>query len=179
MSFMVEENARGGKATHHVFGPCRPITEHEDLARPFCPQVDQLVAGATQEAGEIKIARLECDLSRRAPRLSSWHYTFSSKKSLSASGEGLLTRHFTMKQAQPLKSDAHGGLSSLISSKIWVRSIACSPQLIITSAVGDRRMAQLQRFRSGNHGRQRRLAPPGENIDDDIGGIENRRWRQA
>jgi hypothetical protein len=33
-------------------------------------------------------------------------------------------------------------------------------------------MAQLQRFRSVNHGRRWRLAPPGENVDDDIGGMD-------
>lgn len=33
-------------------------------------------------------------------------------------------------------------------------------------------MAQLQRFRSGNCDRQRRLALPGENVEDDIGGMD-------
>jgi len=33
-------------------------------------------------------------------------------------------------------------------------------------------MAQLQRFRSGNHGRQWRLPLPRENIEDDIGGMD-------
>jgi hypothetical protein len=33
-------------------------------------------------------------------------------------------------------------------------------------------MAQLQRFRSVNHGRWWRLAPPSENVQDDIGGMD-------
>jgi len=33
-------------------------------------------------------------------------------------------------------------------------------------------MAQLQRFGGGNHGRQRRLAPPSEDVEDDIGGMD-------
>jgi hypothetical protein len=33
-------------------------------------------------------------------------------------------------------------------------------------------MTQLQRFGGGNCGRQRRLALPGENVEDDIGGMD-------
>jgi hypothetical protein len=36
-------------------------------------------------------------------------------------------------------------------------------------------MAQLQRFRSVNHGRRWRLAPPSEDVDDDIGGMDTLR----
>ena len=42
----------------------------------------------------------------------------------------------------------------------------------VASAVGDRRITQLQRFGGGNCGRQRRLALPGENVEDDIDGMD-------
>ena len=70
MSLMVEENASGGTAggvaveRQHVIAPRRAIAEHENLAPAFGAQVDEVVAGAAQKAGEIEIARLE-----RASRL--------------------------------------------------------------------------------------------------------------
>src|ERR1700730_7236228 len=50
----------------HDVHPARcSIREYEDLTPAFGAQVEQLVPGAAQEAGEIKIARLERDHPRR------------------------------------------------------------------------------------------------------------------
>ena len=55
----------------HVVAPRRAVAEHEDLSWPFGAQVDEVVARAAEEAGEIEIARLERDLAvRRAARSS-------------------------------------------------------------------------------------------------------------
>ena len=43
----------------HVVAARRPIAEDEDLAPAFGAQVDEAVARAAQEAGEVEIARLE------------------------------------------------------------------------------------------------------------------------
>lgn len=70
MSLMVEENASGVTAAafsverHHVVAPRRAIAEYEDLAPAIGSKVEQLVAGATQEAGEIEVACLERDAVR-------------------------------------------------------------------------------------------------------------------
>jgi hypothetical protein len=79
--------------SHHVFAPGWAIAEHKDLAPPFGAQVDQIVARATQVAGEIEIARLERDFARGG---------------LDANRQGPLTRDLTTKQAQSLEPDAHG-----------------------------------------------------------------------
>ena len=65
MSLIVAENASGRTAGavavegHHVVAARRAIPKDEDLAPPFGAQVDQVVACAAQEAGEIEVARLE------------------------------------------------------------------------------------------------------------------------
>jgi hypothetical protein len=64
MSLMVAAKASGGtlvaKEGHHVGAPCGAIPKDEHLAPALVAQVHQLVAGATLEASEIEIARLEC-----------------------------------------------------------------------------------------------------------------------
>jgi hypothetical protein len=50
---------------HYVVPPCSAILKDEDFTPAFGAQVEQLVPGAAQEAGEIEIARLERDLPRR------------------------------------------------------------------------------------------------------------------
>jgi hypothetical protein len=43
----------------HIVAPRCPILKDEDLALAFRAKVEQFVAGATQEAGEIELAGLE------------------------------------------------------------------------------------------------------------------------
>ena len=43
----------------HVVAARRTVPEHEDLAPAFGAQVDEVVAGAAQKAGEIEVACLE------------------------------------------------------------------------------------------------------------------------
>ena len=68
-----ERQRRNGRAVaverQHVVASRRAIAEDEDLAPAFGTQVDEVVAGAAQEAGEIEVARLEREL-RPPPILS-------------------------------------------------------------------------------------------------------------
>ena len=65
MSLMVAAKASGRTVVgvaiegHHVVAPGWPILKHEDLAPPLVAKVEQLVAGAAQETGEIEVACLE------------------------------------------------------------------------------------------------------------------------
>src|SRR5690606_25035033 len=45
---------------HHIGAPRGAIPKYEHLAPALVAQVHQFVAGATEETGEIEIARLEC-----------------------------------------------------------------------------------------------------------------------
>ena len=60
------ERANGGGVAiegDHVVAPGWPILKHEDLTPPFGAQVEQFVARAAQETGEIEVAGLEGPLS--------------------------------------------------------------------------------------------------------------------
>ena len=56
-------------------------------------------------------------------------------------------------------------------SKSWVRSIRCSPEVVVTGTIGDRRMAQCQRGRREDRGRRPGIALTGEDVENDIGGM--------
>ena len=97
---------------HHVFAPGRAIAKHEDLAPAFGAQVEQFVAGAAQEAGEIEVARLERGLRRSPLSYSPVQLTLDvllKKKGLGDQrSKDPLMRHFAEQQAELLQADAHG-----------------------------------------------------------------------
>ena len=47
-----------------------------------------------------------------------------------------------------------------------------TPQVIVLGAIGGGRVPQLQRFGDGDRHRRRRLAAPGQDVDDDVGGMD-------
>jgi hypothetical protein len=96
---------------HHVAAPRRAISKDEHLCAGPRPQLQKVVAGAAQEAGEIEIACLE----RGSARLGlSWTAcsvdTLRSpqKKGSRAIGQKPLKRHRAVQQPQLFEPDAHG-----------------------------------------------------------------------
>ena len=50
--------------SQHVLAPGWPVAKDEDLAPALGAQIEQLVAGAAQETGEIEVAGFEPDIPR-------------------------------------------------------------------------------------------------------------------
>ena len=93
----------------HIIAAGRTIAEDEDLAPAFGAQIEEVIARAAQEAGEIEVAGFERALlaSSVVIRLSSLHFTFSSKKGSSAVGNDALVRDRAMEQPKLLQPNAH------------------------------------------------------------------------
>src|ERR1700688_2735698 len=57
-------------------------------------------------------------------------------------------------------------------SKIWDRPSDGSPEVVVTGTIGDGRMAQRERGGREDVGGPARIALPGEDVEDDVGGVD-------